>query len=82
MTSDPCRRHTSLCLQAEMDMITKDVKMEDQIRIIVRQSVFPPLLVYTLLAVITLAIDIGDSTGTVIYALTMSGVGHKLAMRR
>ena len=72
-----------------MDMMTKDdVKMEDQIRIIVRQSVFPvlsscipcmPLLVYRLLAVITLAID---STGTVIYALTMSGLGRKLAIRR
>ena len=38
MTSDPWRRRTSLCLQAEMDMITtdelgskEDKKMEDQI---------------------------------------------------
>ena len=41
-----------------------------------------PLLVYTLIAVIvTLAIDIRDSTGTVIYALTTSGLGPKLAIR-
>ena len=45
-----------------------------------------PLLVYTLIAVIILrysiAIDIlRDSTGTVIYALTTSGLGPKLAIR-
>ena len=48
-----------------------------------------PLLVYTLIAVIILryphysiAIDIlRDSTGTVIYALTASGLGPKLAIR-
>ena len=46
-----------------------------------------PLLVYTLIAVIILryssrlAIDIRDSTGTVIYALTTSGLGPiKLAI--
>ena len=33
ITSDPWRRHTKLCLQAETDMITtdEDVKMEDQL---------------------------------------------------
>ena len=40
-----------------------------------------PLLVYTLITVIILrysiAIDIRDSTGTVIYALTMSGLGPR-----
>ena len=45
-----------------------------------------PLLVYTLIAVIILrysiAIDIlRDSTGTVIYALTTSGLGPKLAIK-
>ena len=44
-----------------------------------------PLLVYTLIAVIILrysiAIDIlRDSTGTVMYALTTSGLGPKLAI--
>ena len=47
--------------------------------------VFHALLVYTLIAVIILryplAIDIRDSTGTVIYALTTSGLGPKLAIR-
>ena len=46
--------------------------------------VFHALLVYTLIAVIILryplAIDIRDSTGTVIYALTTSGLGPKLAI--
>ena len=41
-----------------------------------------PLLVYTLIAVIILRYsshtDTGDSTGTVIYVLTTSGLGPKL----
>ena len=48
------------------------------------RHVFHALLVYTLIAVIILsyplAIDIKDSTGTVIYALTTSGLGPKLAI--
>ena len=43
-----------------------------------------PYFVYTLIAVIILryplAIDIRDSTSTVIYALTTSGLGPKLAI--
>ena len=58
--------------------------MEDQILMLYSsQSFFS--LVYTLIAVIILcyllAIDIRDSTGTVIYALTTSGLGPKLAIR-
>ena len=45
-----------------------------------------PLLVYTLIAVIILRysiaiVNLRDSTGTVIYALTTSGLGPKLAIR-
>ena len=41
-----------------------------------------PLLIYTLIAFyVTLAIDIRDSRGTVIYALTTLGLGPKLAIR-
>ena len=45
-----------------------------------------PLLVYTLIAVIILRYSIAiyilrDSTGTLIYALTTSGLGPKLAIR-
>ena len=59
-----------------MDMITTNehVKMEDQIHIIVRQSMFLFFFhaftcLYTYIAIIiliSLAIDIRDSTGTVI----------------
>ena len=57
ITSDPWRWHTSLCLQAEMDIMKKDMKMEIRYLccIIVRQSYLflvlsyipcMPLLVY------------------------------------
>ena len=75
----------------------EDVKMEDKLLMLYSSqslvSFFSssimhsmPLLVYTLIAVIilrysTIAIDIGDSTGTVIYAQTTSGLGPKLAIR-
>ena len=41
----------------------------------------PRVLTYNCNHSVTLAIDIRDSTGTVIYALTMSGLGRSLVPR-
>ena len=80
----PGRRHINLCLQAETDIITtdEDINMEDQILMLYLSQVLCvstcfcffschsiPSLVYTLISFYaTLAIDIRDNTGTVIYA--------------